>query len=79
MNQTEHQMIGVLHGSLMVHELIHQDDLSKQQEGKGKQERGEEETGQCNDEVIHSPDIRQENKQMTMEAPCFKLFSWIHL
>jgi len=65
--QGEHQDIGIVHGSLMVHELIHEKEITRQ----------EQEAAAAREAIAHSPDIRQEQvAQGATGATCFRLFSW---
>jgi len=76
MNQQEHQMIGVVHGSLMIHEAIHENDPSltmRQQEPK-EGARKEEEAKPS----FPEQDIQQEQyHEFKKDPPCFGLFSWM--
>jgi len=75
MNQTDHQVIGdigAVHGSLMIHELIHDHNSTSSANPKKST------STMTVEDIVHSPDIRQTNRADNRETPCFNLFSWMH-
>lgn len=71
----EHKSIGILHGSLMVHELLHSEEITRQEE------EAEARDAIAHESIDHSPDIRGERRALrdnAAEGVCFNLFSWIH-
>jgi len=71
----EHKSIGMLHGSLMIHELLHNEEITRQEE------EAETRAAIARESIVHSPDIRGERRALqnnAAEGACFNLFSWIH-
>jgi len=77
----EYKSIGMVHGSLMLHELLHEQEITKHEEEID--EAAKAASRARHEEIVNSPDIRSERKMLQKEEGlCFKTFcspaAWAH-
>lgn len=67
----EHKSIGLIHGSLLLHEALHEPEINQHEHEIEEAEHARH----PHEEIVHSPDIRSERKVLNKEEGlCFKTF-----